>query len=150
VFSGRYDHAIDEKGRVSIPVRFREELQREGLDRLYITNAFHDRNRCLELYPPAEWSNLIDKIRQKARFDPKLEMFELFYIGGAHEVQVDRQGRILVPPRLREFAKLGREVTFSARSDHFQLWDKEQLEQVLKAAEAKMLEDPEFFQKLGL
>ncbi len=150
MFSGRYDHAIDEKGRVSIPVRFREELQHEGLDRLYITNAFHERSRCLELYPPAGWSNLIDKIRQKARFDPKLEMFELFYIGGAHEVQVDRQGRILVPPKLREFAKLGREVTFSARSDHFQLWDKQELERVLKAAEEKMLEDPEFFQKLGL
>lgn len=150
MFSGRYDHAIDEKGRVSIPVRFREELQHEGLDRLYITNAFHERSRCLELYPPAGWSNLIDKIRQKARFDPKLEMFELFYIGGAHEVQVDRQGRILVPPKLREFAKLGREVTFSARSDHFQLWDKQELIRVLKAAEEKMLEDPEFFQKLGL
>ena len=131
-------------------MRFREALQREGLERLYITNAFHERNRCLELYPPAEWSNLIDKIRQKARFDPKIETFELFYIGGAHEVQVDRQGRVLVPPKLREFAKLGREVTFSARSDHFQLWDKQELERVLKAAEDKILEDPEFFQKLGL
>lgn len=150
VFSGRFDHAIDEKGRVSIPVRFREQLQREGLDRLYITNALRENARCLELYPPTEWSRLIDKVRQKASFDPKVQMFELFYIGGAHEVQVDRQGRILVPPKLREFANLGREVTFSARSDHFELWDKQEIERVLKAAEDKMREDPEFFQKLGL
>lgn len=74
---------------------------------------------------------------------------ELFYIGGAHEVLVDKQGRILVPPKLREFAALGREVTFSALTDHFQLWDKAVLEQVLKATE-QHLEDPEFFQKLGL
>jgi MraZ protein len=150
VFSGRFDHAIDEKGRVSIPVRFREELQREGLDRLYITNYFHERSRCLELYPPAEWTKLIDKIRQKASFEPRLQTFEMFYIGGAHEVQVDRQGRILIPPKLREFANLGREVTFSARTDHFQLWDKQELERVLNAAHEKMMEDPEFFQKLGI
>ena len=150
MFSGRFDHAIDEKGRVSIPVRFREELVRQSLDRLYITNFIHERSRCLELYPPAEWANLIDRIKQKASFDPRMQNFELFYIGGAHEVQVDRQGRILVPPRLREFASLGREVTFSARTDHFQLWDKQELEQVLQSAQEKMLEDPEFFQKLGL
>ena len=149
VFSGRFDHAIDEKGRVSIPARFREELERDGHDRLYITNFIDNGQRCLELYPPNEWTRLLEKIREKTRFDTQMRAFQLFYIGGAHEVMVDKQGRILVPPKLREFAALGREVTFSALTEHFQLWDKAALEQVLKAAEDRF-KDPEFFQKLGL
>lgn len=149
MFNGRFDHAIDDKGRVSIPARFREELERDGHDRLYITNSVFEDRRCLELYPPNEWARLQEQIRQKARFDRQVRAFELFYIGGAHEVSVDKQGRILVPPKLREFAALGGEVTFSALTDHFQLWDKAALAEVLKATEQRFA-DPEFFQKLGL
>jgi MraZ protein len=149
VFSGRFDHAIDDKGRVSIPARFREQLERDGHDRLYITNFVFEGQRCLEAYPPNEWARLQDQIRQRARFDRQVSAFELFYIGGAHEVLVDKQGRILVPPKLREFAALKGEVTFSALTDHFQLWDKAVLEEVLKATEQRF-QDPEFFQKLGL
>ena len=81
--------------------------------------------------------------------DPRVQVFETLIIGGAHEVPVDRQGRILIPPKLREYAALDREVTFSARQDHFQLWDRQILEKVLKATEEKIM-DPEFFSKLGL
>ncbi len=108
-----------------------------------------ENQRCLEAYPPNEWTRLQEQIRQKARFDNQVRSFELFYIGGAHEVLVDKQGRILVPPKLREFAALDGAVTFSAMTDHFQLWDKAVLEQVLKATEQRFA-DPEFFQKLGL
>jgi len=149
VFSGRFDHSIDEKGRVSIPVRFREVLQRENHDRLYITNFPFDGERCLALYPPSQWETMNANLRTKPRFDPLVQVFETLIIGGAHEVPVDRQGRILIPPKLREYAALDREVTFSARQDHFQLWDKQVLEKVLKATEQKIM-DPEFFAKLGL
>ncbi len=149
MFSGRFDHSIDEKGRVSIPVRFREVLQRENHDRLYITNFPFDGQHCLALYPPSQWETLNASLRAKPRFDPRVQVFETLIIGGAHEVPVDRQGRILIPPKLREYAALDREVTFSARQDHFQLWDKQILEKVLKASEEKIM-DPEFFSKLGL
>jgi transcriptional regulator MraZ len=149
-FTGSFDHTVDDKGRVSIPARFREQLLADGHDRLYITNFIFDGSRCLELYPPNEWARLLEQIRGKARFDPQLRKFELFYVGGAHEMQVDRQGRILVPTQLREFAKLGREVTFRALTDYLQLWDKTALEQVLRATEQRLEQDPEFLQKLGL
>ncbi len=149
-FTGSFDHTIDDKGRVSIPVRFREQLQQDGHDRLYITNIISERSRCLELFPPNEWTRLLEQIRSKARFDPQLRAFELFYIGGAHEVQVDRQGRILIPPKLREFAGLRNEVTFRALIDHLQLWDRGALDQVLKATEERIENDPQFLQKLGL
>jgi MraZ protein len=95
------------------------------------------------------WEELINKISQKASFDPQLQTFETFYVGGAHEAQVDKQGRVLVPPRLREWAHLGRDVTFSARHDHFQLWDRAALARVLAATE-EQLRDPRFFEKLNL
>jgi transcriptional regulator MraZ len=149
VFSGRFDHSIDDKGRVSIPARFRDALQREGHDRLVITNFIQVGERCLALYPPAEWDQLVSRIKSKPSFDPNVQAFETFYVGGAHEVQVDRQGRILIPTRLRDFASLGRDVTFSARHDHFQLWDKERLDKVLRATE-QQIADPRFFEKLNL
>jgi MraZ protein len=150
VFSGRFDHALDEKGRVSIPARFRDVLQVDGHDRLFITNHILEGERCLVLYPPKEWEELATRIREKARFDRNVQLFQTFYIGGAHEVEADRQGRILVPTKLREFARLDREVTFSAQIDHFQLWDRAVLGRVLQSAEEQLIADPEFFGKLNL
>jgi MraZ protein len=149
VFSGRFDHAIDDKGRVSIPARFRELLQREGHDRLFVTNFYYSRERCLEVYPPGEWEKFVAQIASHNRFDPAVQKFEAFYIGGAYEVPVDRQGRILIPPKQREWAGLSREVTFSALRDHFQLWDKAVLERVLRATEEE-LQDPDFYGKLNI
>jgi MraZ protein len=149
VFSGRFDHATDEKGRVSIPARFREALQRDGHESLFITNWIHLKERCLVLYPPSEWTRLTGKISQRGSLDPAMATLKMFLVGGAHEVQVDRQGRILIPPRLREYAHLDREVTFNALTDHFQLWDKAVLQGILAAAEQQMM-DPEFVGKLNL
>jgi MraZ protein len=149
VFSGRFDHSIDEKGRVSIPVRFREVLSRAGSEILFITNFVASKKKCLELYPPDEWQRLVGRIKQKGAFDPRVRTFQTFYLGGAHEVQVDRQGRILIPPKLREFAHLDREVTFSAMTDHFQLWDRRVLDKVLKEAELAF-QDPKFLEGLDL
>lgn len=149
VFSGRFDHAIDDKGRVSIPARFREALQRENHDSLFISNWTAQGERCLVLYPPGEWMKMVGKISQRASLEPTMQSFQMFFIGGAHEVQVDRQGRILIPPKLREFAVLGRDVTFNALIDHFQLWDRATLEHILNSAVRNMM-DPDFVAKLNL
>ena len=149
MFSGRFDHATDEKGRVSIPARFREVLERDGHESLFITNWIHQKERCLALYPPGEWTKLCGKIGQQGSLAPAAQTFQMFVIGGAHEVQVDRQGRILIPPKLREYARLDRDVTFNALIDHFQLWDKAVLQRILEAAEQQMM-DPEFVGKLNL
>jgi transcriptional regulator MraZ len=148
-FSGRFDHSIDDKGRVSIPARFREVLQGDEDEILFITNCNFEGERCLELYPPRGWQQLVGKLQQKKSFRPEVRAFQNFYIGGAHEVQVDKQGRILIPPRLREYAGLGRDVTFSAMIDHFQLWDRQVLERHLGVLEVKV-GDPAFLEKLDL
>jgi len=92
------------------------------------------KEKCLLLYPPNEWQRLVGALRQKPSFDTDMQQFQTFFIGGAHEVQVDRQGRILIPPKLRDFAGLDRDVTFSAMVDHFQLWNADKLAKKLKAA----------------
>ena len=149
MFSGRFDHTTDEKGRVSIPVRFREQLQRDGHESLIITNWIYQKERCLALFPPNQWTKLIGKISQRGSLDPSTQTLQMYFVGGAHDVQVDRQGRILIPPRLREYARLDREVTFNALIDHFQLWDKAALQRMADAAEQQMM-DPEFVGKLNL
>ena len=152
MFSGRFEHALDEKGRVSIPARFREILDREGHDRLFITNNyFHSAQAepVLELYPPTVWDRLLEKVSTRTQFDPEIRAFETFFIGGAFEMPVDRQGRMLIPESLRVFAGLDRDVTFSAVRDHFQLWDRARLDRVLDATREKF-RDPKFFEKLNL
>jgi MraZ protein len=145
---GRFDHAIDDKGRVSIPARFRETLQRDGHDRLYITNFMVNGERCLELFPPDEWEKVLAKFSSGRALDPAMQLFETFYIGGAHDVQVDRQGRILIPAKLREFARLDHEVTFSAKHNRFELWDRTTLERILESA-VEQMKNPEFLAKIN-
>jgi MraZ protein len=149
VFSGRFDHAVDEKGRVSIPAKFREILQREGHDRLYITNTVVQREKCLELFPPSEWDKVVERFNAVRNADQDAQLYETFYIGGAHELQVDKQGRILIPPRLRGYAHLDRDVTFSAKHNRFELWDKGTLERLLTLVEEK-LQDPQFLAKISI
>jgi MraZ protein len=108
-----------------------------------------DHERLLELYPPGEWDKVVAKFSGSRATDRDAQLLETFYIGGAHEVPVDRQGRILVPPRLREFARLGREVTFSAKHNRFELWDKVTLERILGMAEEN-LQNPEFLAKINI
>lgn len=149
MLSGSFDHAIDDKGRVSLPGVFREALRREGHDSLFITNFVFQRERCLALYAPSEWEKLVAKLNERGTFDPSLQLFQIFFIGGAHEVQFDRQGRLLIPTKLREFASLERNVTFSALSNHVQLWDRVKLEQVRGMAVERLM-DQDFMSKLNL
>ena len=92
---------------------------------------------------------MVAKFSDSRATDDNAQLFETFYIGGAHEVPVDRQGRILVPPKLREFARLGRDVTFSAKHNRFELSDKATLERVLSMAEEN-LQDPEYRAKINI
>lgn len=147
---GRFDHAIDDKGRVSVPARIREVLQRDNLDSLFITNWIAERERCLAIYLPSHWDKFVGTLSQRVSLEPSMQRFQMFFIGGAHEVQVDRQGRILIPPRLREYAHLDRDVTFNTMTDHFQLWDKPTLERILDTTVQQIIEDPEFMRKLNL
>jgi len=99
LFYGEYQHSVDAKGRVIIPSKFRE-----GLGEKFILTKGLD--NCLFAYSLEEWSNLEAKLRSLPFTDKDVRAFVRFFFAGAAEVEVDKQGRILIPQNLREYAGL--------------------------------------------
>ena len=150
MFRGHYEHAIDDKGRVAIPARFREALSGLQDERLVITKFRLAGRRCLDVYPLSTWRELEAKIVSKNRFDPRLQRFKNFYVSGAHECGIDAQGRVLVPPLLRDYGGLRREVMFTGDIDMFRIWDKQTWQQAFSEDEQAVLDDPELLANLDL
>ena len=150
MFRGRYEHTIDSKGRLSIPSKFREVLLGKGDERLVITNFVIDSRRCLDVYPFDEWLHLEEEIKKKPKFDRRMMMFQNYYLAGACECSVDKQGRILIPPLLRQYVNLKRDVVLVAVLEKFRVWDKETWKKVFTEAEDKLMQDPDFLGDLGL
>src|SRR5262245_52145744 len=107
MLSGHYEHAIDAKGRTSVPSRFRELIVEAGDARVVLTPALFD--PCLDVYPMRAWEDLEAKIAGLPRFDAKVVQLRRRYVSAAVECEIDKQGRILVPPPLREHAGLVKE-----------------------------------------
>ena len=150
MFRGSYPHTIDDKGRVAIPGKWRDVLSSRNDDRLVLTRFFLEGERCLDLYPYGEWTLLEARMMEKRRFSRNVVKFENYYISRAFDCAMDRQGRILIPPPLREYANLGRDVVFAGVLSKFRLWDAQAWERVDRAAEQTMQEDPEFLESLDL
>ena len=150
MFRGSFEHTLDTKGRLSIPSRFREVLLGKGDERIIITNFVIDATRCLDVYPLDEWIRFEEEIRKKTKFDRRMVLLQIYYLGGASECAVDSHGRILVPPLLRHYANLKREVVLVSALDKFRVWDKEAWKKVFAEAEEKLMQDPDFLGDLGL
>ena len=123
MFRGQFEHAIDAKGRTSFPSRFRDVLGGGGSQALVLTRAVFD--RCLHLYPLRGWEELEAKIADMPQFDPNVVAFRRMYLSAAVECELDKQGRILVPPALREHAELGKDVVWAGMGRTAELWSKE-------------------------
>ena len=132
MFRGRFEHTIDSKGRVSIPAKFRELLAGKYDDRLMITNF----DRCLVAYPYDEWKLLEEKMSSLSMVKKEAKAFQRFFISGATECPIDKLGRILLPPTLRSYAQLEKDVVFAGMIKKFEIWSKERfLEEIQKAEE---------------
>jgi MraZ protein len=119
MFRGRHSHTIDAKGRVSIPAKFREVLNGRGQQTLVVTN---DLDSCLVAFPMDEWIEEEKKIQALPNFIPETLQYKRFYISGAQECPLDRQGRVLLPPSLRDHAQLNREALFVGLLEKFEIW----------------------------
>ena len=113
---GGYDHKIDKKGRVFIPSAFREELG----DSFIICRGIYGK-RCLCVYSKDEWKNLVEKIGTLP--GTKSSTVKRFLYDGAFNVEFDTQGRILVPPALREYAQFDTEVHIIGMDTNLEIWD---------------------------
>ena len=120
VFIGSHRHTIDAKGRVSVPVKFREVLAERYDGKLILTR---DYDSCLVLYPQEEWQTLFEKIKNAPVMARELRDFMRFYLSGATDSALDRQGRVLVPGELRAYAGIGKEVVFVGMGERVELWN---------------------------
>lgn len=111
---GEYQHNIDQKGRVIVPAKFREDLG----DLFYVTKGL---DGCLFVLSPEEWARLQDKI--KAMPISKARGLQRFFFSGAAEAEPDKQGRILLPQPLRDHAGLTKDITFIGASSRAEIWD---------------------------
>ena len=150
MFRGNHLYSVDDKGRVAIPARFRDELSGLQDSRLVVTR-FKRRNRpCLDVYPISAWQRFEDRLGAERRFSRKRATFESWYVGAAQDVQVDAQGRMLIPPTLRDYAAIGREVMFVGATEKFRIWDKAVFAQVDREDEHDLFADEDFLDQLGL
>jgi len=115
MFMGEYQHTIDAKGRLIVPARFREGLG----DRFILTKGL---DGCLFAYPPQEWTALENKMRSLPFTRADARAFVRFFFAGACECEVDKQGRILIPASLREYAALEKDVVVIGVSSRVEIW----------------------------
>ena len=116
MFKGEYTHSIDEKGRLIIPSRFREELK----GGFVITRGL---DGCLSIYPKTAWGNLEEKLSALPLANKSARMITRFLVSAAADCELDRQGRILIPAALREYAKLDRDVVLAGNLERIEVWD---------------------------
>ena len=132
MFKGRYSHTLDSKGRLSIPSKFRDVLSDHQEDVLILTNF----DSCLLGFTQEEWRLLEEKIRGQSMFSSMLRQdmraFVRYFFSGASECALDRQGRILIPPSLREFAGLEKDVVILGLANRVEIWSGSRWEDFLK------------------
>jgi len=130
VLIGEYAHSLDTKGRVNFPAKLREGLGAH----FFITKGL---DGCLFVYPEEEWKVLEEKIRQLPM--SKGRKLQRFFFAGAAELEPDKQGRVLIPPSLREYAGLDRDVMIVGTLVRAEIWDKQRWEDSCSELTADMV-----------
>lgn len=129
-FTGTYYYNLDPKGRIILPAPLREViLSKYNNPKLYITNAPFD--RCLHIYPMAEWNLLEEKLKDKPKTDRSIQFFMRRVFASAVECELDKQGRLMIPYELRQNALSGAEVAIVGLMDKIELWDKAKWDEVI-------------------
>lgn len=118
MFLGEFEHTIDDKGRVAIPAKFREALG----ERFVVTKGF---DTCLQAFPMSYWKELSDKVDRLPISSPDARMLRRLMFSPAQDVDIDRQGRCLIPQSLRLYAGLAEDVMITGMSNYFELWSGE-------------------------
>lgn len=118
MLSGAYGHAVDSKGRTILPSRFRSQVG----DTLWVCKGM---GRCLWAFPLAIWEQVVEKLAGDSMVNPDVQALQRFFLGSAVEVHPDEQGRIALPPLLREYAGIDKEVVTAGIGNRLEIWAKE-------------------------
>ena len=150
MFRGTFEHTVDDKGRLSVPAKFRDLLIASNDDRVVVTNFQSDSIPCLHVYPYPAWVRLEGQVVQRPQLDPRTQHFQNYYIAAAQDCQLDKQGRILLPQGLRAYAKLEQSVTITGIGEKFSVWDRDAWKGVFGQSEKTVFADPSFLRELGI
>lgn len=148
MFYGTFHHTLDEKGRVAIPKDFRELLGSQSNIQVYVTPSVGRPPKSLDVYPVDEWEALADRIRARPQLDDDTEFLKRRYLGKARKLALDSQGRIVIPPDLRERIGLVKDAVFTGGLQKFLLWSHDAWQQ--QEMEDDEVDDRQVYKKLGL
>ncbi|MGY3776325.1 division/cell wall cluster transcriptional repressor MraZ [Helcococcus sueciensis] len=143
MYIGEYTHSIDNKGRVIMPSLFREEL---GMS-FYVTKGMEG---CIFVYDKESWKLLEEKTKQLRLTSKKARQFERIFYAPARELEFDKQGRIVIPQNLREYAGINKEATIIGVSSRIEIWDKERYEEYISSQEMDYDNIIEDFEELDI
>ena len=129
MFRGSFEHAIDDKGRLSIPARYREILRRRRERELVLVDLLFD--TCIAAYPIKAWQDIEHNLLNRGNSDKKFREYARLISSLAVESAIDSQGRILIPPQLRDKADLRRDVVIIGVLDKIEIWSKERWAQFI-------------------
>ena len=145
MFLGTHDHVLDEKGRTSLPKDFRDVLAKlKGAP--WITAFQH----CLAVFPPAEFEELREKLTRASSTIDAIQRLQRLILGLACPAAVDRQGRILIPPKLRKWAGLDREIVFTGVGKRIEIWDRARHEADLEQTRTNYGDYTDLLKEFGL
>ena len=142
MFMGEYGHTIDAKGRIIVPAKFRESLG----DNFIITKGL---DNCLFVYTNEEWQRFEEKLKTLPLTNKNARTFTRFFLAGAASVEVDKQGRILLPSVLREFAGLEKDVVLVGVASRIEIWSKDRWLQSISTYDDDMDEVAANMESLG-
>lgn len=122
MFYGEYDHTIDKKGRVILPSRFRDFFKEYDIGKIYVTRGL---DKCLFLFTEDEWKSHESKLKAMPFTRSESRKFNRIYFSGACQLELDKQGRVLIPKYLKDFAEIRRDVVIIGVSNRIEIWSKE-------------------------
>lgn len=132
MFRGRFEHTIDAKGRLSVPAHFREVLNQHYKEETLIVTNF---DQCLWAYPVKEWKKVEDKVASLPQFKAEVKALQRFFVSAAAECPLDPNGRIVVPPTLRHYGAINKDVVLVGMTNRIEIWANERWRKVFDQAE---------------
>lgn len=146
MFRGRFEHHLDKKGRTSIPSKFREVLATNYDERLIMTNF----DGCIWAYPVSEWQKIEDKVAALPQFKPEVKALQRVFISAATECAIDKVGRVLVPPTLRDYAAIQEQIVVVGMTRRIEIWAKEKWQAQFDSAQKELANLSDKLADLGL